>query len=86
MTKQADKHIDDSSTRRSCAGADAKKISVPHKLVLVSENSGSEKPEQKNNEVENPEPDNQKQKIPNWKPSRRDGKRQVSGTLLSSGK
>ena len=64
MTKQADKHIDDSSTRRSCAGADAKKISVPHKLVLVSENSGSEKPEQKNNEVENPEPDNQKTENP----------------------
>ena len=52
MTKQADKHIDDSSTRRNCAGTDAQRTSEPHKLVLVSENRGSEKPEQENHETE----------------------------------
>ena len=52
MTKQADKHIDDSSTRRNCAGTNAQRTSEPHKLVFVSENRGSEKPEQENHETE----------------------------------
>ena len=52
MTKQADKHIDDSSTRRNCAGTDVQRTSEPHKLVFVSENRGAEKPELKNHETE----------------------------------